>query len=229
MTTSRLAILLAVMLGGLSGIFLLPKQLGFQPVGINLELPETMGEWWGRDVEIQQLERETLGPDTEFARKEYANGRGDQVLASIVLAGQDMMTAIHRPERCLHAQGWEFRPGGQSVIRVPSAGAVPVTRLHNYRMTKGPDGKPVPIENLCYYWFAGNRDLTATHYERVWIDSRDRLFGGYAQRWAMIMISADITKARTRFGRDERQTGELLDSFVAELAPRLHLASVKYH
>lgn len=229
MTISRLALLVIVMAAGLSGIFLLPKQLGFQPLGIHPELPEAMGEWWGHDVEIQQQERTTLGLDTEFSRKEYTNGRGDQVLASIVLAGQDMMTAIHRPERCLHAQGWEFRPGGESVIPIPSAGALPVTRLHNYRMREGPEGKPIPVENLCYYWFVGSRDLTAKHHERVWIDSRDRLFGGYAQRWAMIMISADITKGRTRFGRDERQTAELLHSFIAQLAPRLHLPSVKYH
>jgi EpsI family protein len=108
MTTSRLAILLAVLLGGLSCVFLIPKKLGVQPVGINPVLPEFLGEWWGHDVEILQRERDTLGPDTEFSRKAYGNGRGANVLTSIVLAGEDMMMAIHRPERCLAAQGWTF-------------------------------------------------------------------------------------------------------------------------
>src|SRR3954468_22251468 len=70
MTTSRLAILLAIMLGGLSSVFLLPKQLGFMPEGIELALPESLGEWWGQDVEVTQHEHEVLGADTEFARKQ---------------------------------------------------------------------------------------------------------------------------------------------------------------
>jgi len=228
MTTSRLAILSAVVLAGLSGIFFLPKQLGFQPVGIRLELPEYLGEWWGQDMEISQLERDTLGADTEFARKEYTNGRGDRVVASVVLAGEDMMTAIHRPERCLHAQGWEFRPAGANILAVPGSGNLPVARLHNQRLTKAADGKPVPIENLCFYWFAGSSDLTASHYERLWIDARDRLFDGYAQRWAMIMISADITKARMKFGRDEAGTSKLIESFIRELTPKLHKETIAY-
>ena len=31
---------------------------------------------------------------------------GDQVLVSIVLSGHDLDNSIHRPERCLPAQGW---------------------------------------------------------------------------------------------------------------------------
>ena len=224
MTTSRLAILLAVLLGGLSGIFLLPKQLGFQPVGIRLALPETLGEWWGHELAITQQEHDVLGPETEFSRKDYENMRGDHVLVSIVLAGQDMMTSIHRPERCLAAQGWEFKPGGERFVKVPNHGVVPVTRIHNHRIVKGE-----LVENICNYWFVGNADLTASHLERVWMDSRDRLFGGYVQRWAMVMISADITKGRVKFGRDEAQTDELLDGFVKLLAPAIQKDSVKYH
>src|SRR6478735_8461968 len=103
MITKRLVLLLVVVLGGLSCAFVLPKKLGFQPVGIAAELPEFLGAWWGHDMEITQKERDTLGEDTQFARKLYNNGLGGQVMGSIVLAGQDMMMAIHRPERCLAA------------------------------------------------------------------------------------------------------------------------------
>ena len=106
MTTSRLALLLAVLLGGLSSIFLLPRQLGFQPVGIELELPKMVGGWYGRDVTVSEKERIVLGEGTEFARKSYRNGRGYEIVASIVLSGQDMNTSIHRPERCLPSQGF---------------------------------------------------------------------------------------------------------------------------
>jgi hypothetical protein len=111
MTTKRLAILLAVMLGGMSSVALLPRQLGFQPVGIELALPEFLGEWWGHDAEVTEKERTTLGYDTEFARKNYTNGGNGQILTSIVLAGQDMMTGIHRPERP-RLDGWGEQSAG---------------------------------------------------------------------------------------------------------------------
>ena len=229
MTTSRLAILLAIVLAGLSSVFILPQKLGFQPVGIELQLPEYLGAWWGHAMQVSQKEKETLGPDTEFARKEYDNGLGARVLASIVLAGEDMMTGIHRPERCLSAQGWTFAPPSARTIEVPGAGKLEVMRVQNTKSVTGPDGKPIEIRNICYYWFAGSKDLTPSHYERVWIDSRDRILGGYVQRWAMIMVAADITEAYDRFGRTEEQTDKLLTDFVAQLAPKVHKPTLQYH
>ncbi len=229
MTTSRLAILLAVLLAGLGSIHFLPKQLGYQPVGIDKDLPEFLGEWWGQPIKISQKEIDTLGHDTEFSRRDYVNGSGDHVLASVVLAGQDMMTSIHRPERCLRAQGWDFRPGGERLIEIPGRGKLPVRRLHNSQTLHTADGTPIEVENICYYWFAGSKDLTASHLNRVWLDTRDRLFGGYVQRWAMIMISADITANRTQFGRDEEATDKVIEDFIRKLAPRLHKEGVEFH
>ena len=228
MTTSRLAILLAVLLGGLSGIFFLPKTTD-QPTGIRLALPESLGEWWGQDVPITQKEIDVLGRDTDFARKNYENVSGDSILASIVLAGPDMMTSIHRPERCLAAQGWEFAPGGERLIDVPGHGKLPITRLRTNRMAKGPDGQPFRIDNICDYWFAGYHDLTPSHGDRVWLDSRDRILHGYVQRWAMILISSDITEGRAKFGRDEEQTDAMLEKFIRQLAPQIHTDTIKYH
>lgn len=228
MTTSRLAILLAILLGGLSSVYLLPKQLGYMPVGIELKLPDGVGEWWGRETDVTDRERAVLGEGTEFSRMQYTNGRGDVILASVVLAGEDMMTSIHRPERCLNAQGWACSPSGSRFIDVPGRGLLPVTRLKNRRMEKLQNGTVVPMENVCYYWFAGSSKLTASHMDRVWIDTRDRISGGYVQRWAMMMISTNITAGLSKFGRDEKSVDELLTGFVRELAPKIHKGVVRY-
>jgi EpsI family protein len=228
MTTSRLAIVLAVLLGGLSAVFLIPSKVPFMPVGVNLELPDSLGEWWGRPGEITEKERNTLGPETEFSRKNYSNGRGDSLQASVVLAGSDMMTSIHRPERCLNAQGWEFTPGDQRTIDIPGHGKLPVMRLKNHKLLKAPDGSLQPLENICYYWFAGSRSLTAAHNRRVWIDGMDRLFERRVQRWAMIMVTSDITSGRQRFGRDEKGADDLLVGFIQKLAPDLHKETIRY-
>ncbi len=228
MITKRLAILFVVLLGGLSGVFALPKQVGFQPVGIALNLPEHLGDWWGRDVAVTQLEHEVLGPETEFARKLYDNARGTTIQASVVLAGQDMMTGLHRPERCLAAQGWTFGPESRRAVEIPGQGRMEAMRLRNHKTAKATDGRQVEVENLCYYWFAGSQDLTPSHMERVWIDSRDRLFGGYAQRWAMIMVSADITAGYDKFGHDEKATDQIVQDFVRKLAPVVHKPGLRY-
>jgi hypothetical protein len=141
MTTSRLAILLAVMLGAMSTVFLLPKHLAYQPLGIELALPEYLGEWHGSDVGISDRERQVLGAETEFARKSYTNGRGDELQVSIVLGGQDMNTSIHRPERCLPAQGWTITNKGPASVVLPGKGSLMTTRLHNLRNITGPRRK----------------------------------------------------------------------------------------
>jgi len=108
MTTSRLAILLAVLLAGLGSIFLLPQQLGFQPVGVEADLPKMVGGWYGQDLAVSDKEKSVLGQDkgTSIARKSYHNGVGYEIVASVVLSGEDMSRSIHRPERCMPAQGY---------------------------------------------------------------------------------------------------------------------------
>jgi EpsI family protein len=226
MTIKRLAILLVVVAIGMGSVLVLPQQLGYQPVGAELALPEFLGEWWGKDAEVLKKERDVLGQDTDFARKTYASGADDTILASVVLAGQDMMTSIHRPERCLTAQGWQVGHQSQRTIDVPGMGRLEATRLQNLKYIRLENGTSVPVNNLCYYWFVGYRERAATHEERVWRDMLDRITRGYNQRWAMIMISAEITKDLRKFGRDERQTDAMLQDFIKLIAPKLQKPSV---
>ena len=148
-----------------------------------------------------------------------------------------MMQSIHRPERCLDAQGWTFGPPHWRWVTVPEVGRFEAMRVHKWKDLRtedgkavtGADGKPVRIDHLSYYWFAGSKDLTPSHMERVWFDSRDRLLGGYVQRWAMIMVSAEITAGRQRFGRGRAGDGSIvLEEFIAKLAPQVHLETLRY-
>jgi len=226
MTIRRLATLLVVVAIGMGSVFVLPHQLGYQPVGAELSLPEFLGEWWGKDGQVLEKERDVLGRDTDFARKIYTSGAGDSILASVVLAGQDMMTSIHRPERCLTAQGWQVGHQSKRVINLPGSGPLETTRLQNLKYIRLENGTSVPVNNLCYYWFIGADARAATHEERVWRDMLDRITKGYNQRWAMVMISAEITKDLRRFGRDERETDAMLQDFIKLIAPKLQKPSV---
>src|ERR1700730_4782988 len=132
MITKRLAILQASLLLGLGSVFFIPKDIHMQPSAIALSLPQTVGNWQGVDEPVGQSERDILGPDTQFARKLYTNAVGDEINVSIVMSGPDMNTSIHRPERCLPAQGWTIADS-RAVALSTAKGILNATRLRNIR------------------------------------------------------------------------------------------------
>jgi EpsI family protein len=221
MTTKRLAILLAVLLGGLSSIFLLPHQLGFQPVGIGLELPKMVGGWYGTDMAVSEKEKQVLGEGTEFARKSYRNGRGYEITASIVLSGQDMNTSIHRPERCLPAQGFTVIDKRAVPISQAGRGALRTTRLQNVRNIPAAEGAPTALYNITYYWFAGHTEATGSHFARTWFDVRDRLVHGYNQRWAYLTVAAALPAGAEQDPRIERTVDDWMQEFIRQLLPKI--------
>jgi EpsI family protein len=233
MTIRRLLILQVMVLAGLSTVFILPKSLHFQPAGVNMTLPEFVGEWYGRKTAVTERELEVLAADTEFSRMEYTNGRGDVVQVSVVLSGFEMSSSIHHPERCLPAQGWTLVDRRPLTVFLPGTPPrpLPVMRLHNVRPRLAANGEPAEpdrIYNLSYYWFVGCTDVSNSHFSRMMIDARDRLFLGYAQRWAYTTVTSTITKGLTPFGRDEAETDTLLKGMIQRLAPLINKESVRY-
>jgi EpsI family protein len=220
----RLVILQSLLAVGLGSVFFVPKDIRMQPSAIGLSLPQSVGDWQGTDQPVSQGEREILGPDTQFSRKSYTNAVGDEIYASVVISGPDMNTSIHRPERCLPAQGWTI--ADSSTATLPTAGgSMKATRLHNIRAMRADNGEQVTINSINYYWFVGHSDVTASHFERTWIDIRDRLLNGRNQQWAYVTVVGIVTKDFKIFGRTEKQTDELLRGFMKDFVPLLRTGS----
>ncbi len=229
MNIRRLVVLQIVLLGGLSAVFALPKHPRLVSPAINLSLPDFVGDWYGTNEEVSEGERQILGPDTQFARKKYTDSRGNELHVSIVLSGPDMNTSIHRPERCLPAQGWTVTDTKRITIATTS-GEIETTRLHNVRSGRLNNGQPLTISSLNYYWFVGRSDMTPSHIERTWIDIRDRVLKGYNQQWAYVSVLSWVSKDFQIFGRDENQTDELIRNFIKDLGPSLKVPdSVEGH
>ncbi len=223
MLTKHLSILLAVMLLGLSGVFLIPHGGGLGPAGIAMYLPDNIGVWTGSDAAVTAEELAGLAPDTGFKRRFYKDAAGHQMYVSIVLSGTDMANSIHRPERCLVAQGWT--PEKSALVHIPQPVGAPleITRLTNekdVRLQK--DAKSIALRNLNYYWFIGSHDITASHTRRTLIDIKDRLLYGENQRWAYVTVAANITDNLRTDGRglDAAQTAEMTEKFIAQLVPK---------
>lgn len=223
MTPPRLTLLLVVLLLGFSTIFVLPRTTQLQPAGIRLHLPQFVGKWYGVDQQVTARELEMLASDTEFARKLYTDGAGNAIFASIVLSGADLDNSIHRPERCLPAQGWTI--AGSKTLEVPLASGqeLGVTRLHDVRQLPLRDGRTATVYNLNYYWFIGYHHLTPSHLERELMDVQDRVLKGYNQRWAYITVAAEITKGVVPFGKSEAETDQMLQNFIRQIFPAICL------
>lgn len=220
MTIKRLLLLQVILCVSLGGVFLLPKVANSSPQGIELSLPRTVGIWLGEDQEITKKELEVLAKDTSFARKLYVDGKGHNVFASIVLSGQDLDNSIHRPERCLPAQGWSVVDSRRVNIPIRNGSELGTTRLHNVRKVPTSDGQTVSIFNLNYYWFVGYNETTASHLRRTYLDIRDRVLYGYNQRWAYITVAANISQGQVGVG--EAETDAMLRDFIRQLVPEIH-------
>jgi len=221
MITRRLFQVQLVLLAGFGSVFLLPHSNKTSPAGIAMNLPNVVGTWIGDDAAITQKELDVLAKDTQFARKIYTGPYRDQIFVSIVLSGDDMINSIHRPERCLPAQGWMVRASSKRTIQMPNGKPLEMTRLENMQTIETADKRRFTISNLNYYWFIGYKDMTASHLTRTGIDLRDRILKGESQRWAYVTVAENITEGLAEHGRNEQQTTEMIEKFIQELAPRL--------
>ena len=217
MITKRLLSVLLVLLIGFGSVFLLPRTSQSSPAGIALTLPNYIGDWIGEEGAVSDREREVLAKDTQFARKNYTNVAGDRISVSIVLSGDDMTNSIHRPERCLPAQGWSLQSSEKKVLPIANGKTLDVTKLRDVRAIELRDKSRATLHNVNYYWFVGYSDMTASHLTRTGLDLRDRLLHGYNQRWAYVTVTANVSEHLWRPERTEDETSAILEDFIQKL------------
>ena len=170
---------------------------------MNLEIPAAIGSWETKPEVPTEKEVKSLASDTRFSKAScmilrsrdslYGGIIEDRAELSIVLSGQDLANSIHRPERCMEAQGHAIYSSEKSGIEIPNSGAVPTRRLLSKRksMVGQTPAEQVEIEvnYLTYYFFVGNQTITESHKTRTLVDIRDRLRKGQAQKWAYVLVS----------------------------------------
>ncbi len=222
---NRLLLPVIVCAVGLGSALALPRKPGVGEAGIKLDLPNRVDDWIAQEAEVTQKERDALAKDTEFARKSYSNSFGDRIFVSIVLSGFDMNNSIHRPERCLPAQGWNVMSSAKVAVPLADGSRLDTTRLFSGLQAKDEaSGKVFTVRNFNYYWFVGSRDITADHTRRTLYDIRDRVLHGQNQRWAYVTVAANVTDNLLRFGgKDEAATQKMVEDFIGRIAPSFQL------
>ncbi len=143
----------------------------------------------------------------------------------MVQSGDDMNNSIHRPERCLKAQGYHKIEPTTVKIEVGER-SLKVTRLSFVQTL--PDGAELPA--LMYYWFVGADHVTNSHYERTLYDIKHRLLEGTNQRWAYISLLSQFGPGWGQKGADglapntEEQTDAYMQDFIRRTFFQIHKA-----
>ena len=187
----------------LSAVYCLPKAGEVADSAVKMELPGSTGGWTFRSLSASNLEIGTLAPDTEFAKaicwqprpgEVTRDGRlvTDRVDLSVVLSGYDLNSSIHRPERCMPAQGHAITDSRNVTLQLGNGRSFDVKRLRSVQSIKssaGESGETIKLKCVTYYFFVGHDHVTNDHLERTLIDMKDRLMRGMDQRWAYVSAS----------------------------------------
>lgn len=226
---------LPLILGGLLGAtYLLPDVGAVSQSAIKMELPDSSGYWSFRHLPPSSAELSALSADTQFSKAicqrarfgEYdADGYliPDRVDLSIVLSGVDLNNSIHRPERCMPAQGHTIASSRSQTLTLENGRALPVKRLvsvQSQQIAKTADREEyVKLKCITYYFFVGNKAITNDHLSRTAIDMKDRLLYGMDQRWAYTSMSMWYGKVPwIEVEISEQEATEKLEAFVKDVA-----------
>lgn len=194
---------LPVLMGGaLSVVYFLPQAGETAQSAVKMELPGSTDGWSFRTLPPSREELGTLERDTEFAKAICLRPRPgeisldgylvpDRVDLSVVLSGYDLNNSIHRPERCMPAQGHSIISSRDVTLKLPNGREFKAKRLRSVQLIKGTREGAAAVKYDCvtYYFFVGHDRITHDHLGRTFIDMKDRLIRGMDQRWAYVSAS----------------------------------------
>jgi hypothetical protein len=150
---------------------------------------------------MAQVEKDQLPPDTEFLKYLYRHPSGRELLVSIVLSG-NARNSIHRPQRCLVAQGYNITRSHVEKMALPQRAPLKVMLLDTLHQF-GPRRDAIHARPVSFaYWFVGQKRETPSHLKRMFWLAWDRVWHGVAHRWVYIMVHGQDRQESTTFARD---------------------------
>lgn len=215
----------ALLLGALLAcMLLLPVQDELAESSVSPDLPvgTALRGWYGTKTQESEVERATLAADTKFSKADYRES--DDLLSrekpdinvSIVFSGNDMNNSIHRPERCLPAQGHQNLRAETRTITLSDGRSLTLTRLTSYIPRQGLPGGQLHFTH--YYVFIGHGSICHSHLQRTARDMYDRVVRGAVERWAYIQVGTYWSDA---LHLTEAEADARITRLLADLLPGL--------
>ena len=188
--------------------------------GVVMELPGSLIGLWGSDQPVSESEKVILPADTEFAKKIYSDGMGNDIHCQIVLAGAEKRS-IHRPEVCLPAQGWTIKSGEVVPVKLADGRTLEVMKLTVVRPVTLNNGTQRDLTSVFCYWFIGKHATTPHHFVRVLKTNLDMLLHNTNHRWAYVIVNAPVLGGFVPGRKDLQQTTARVEAAIAELGPQI--------
>lgn len=198
----RSFVLPLVLAGGLGSIYFLPQTGDVAQSAINMTMPKTIGDWFLRPIPPSQAEIDILSKDTKFAKAVCLCPRPgefslsgemipDRADLAVVLSGYDLNNSIHRPERCMPAQGHSNLRSTTIPVQLANGRTLTVRRIRSTQTLVHPENRKLDqhFECVTYYFFVGHDRVEYDHLQRTLADMKDRLIRGMDQRWAYVTAS----------------------------------------
>lgn len=196
--------------------------------GVIMKLPDTVGSFVGKSMEITEVEKAILPKDTQFARMNYKNFRGEEVNCQIVLSGGEKRS-IHRPEICLPGQGWTKKSSEVINVKLDDGRVLPVMKLVIARPIEVQPGVRKELTGLFLYWFVGKNSTTPYHWQRIMRSDIDRVFHNVNHRWAYVIVNANVLDGFVPGAKNQEETLDMLKKFIGDVAPEILKPEVKLH
>lgn len=194
-------------------------------VGVVMDLPTLIGEFWGTDEPVSASELAILPGDTEFAKKVYQDLSGDSLVAQIVLSGGEKRS-IHRPEVCLPGQGWSIQSGEVIPITLANGRTLDVMKLTVTRTVDVAPGKQRTLKSYFLYWFVGKGTSTPYHWVRLAQTNWDMVVKKLQHRWAYVIVSANVLEGFKAGAKTDQQTLDMLKDFIRQAVPKFQISEM---
>jgi len=185
-------------------------------------LVDQVGDWMGTPKQgLTKEEQDLLPQDTEGSRRLFKDKNGDELFCSVILAGREA-TSIHRPELCLPGQGWTINEHMEAIpVATAPGGTLAVMRMNGTRLARLSDGQVGQSRAVFLYWFVGKDRITASHWQRIYWTSKDRVLHNTNHRWAYILIRVSVRADESGGGsaQSEDDAMKVAARFVQDIYP----------
>ncbi|MFC1667965.1 exosortase C-terminal domain/associated protein EpsI [Chlamydiota bacterium] len=207
-----IGVIVALLMLGLSTVYLSRTS---PPIDLNMyakNIPLQIGEWEGTEVPVEPLVISILETEDIISRR-YVLHSSTQIGVNVVFSS-DNRRAVHPPEVCYRASGWEIAAKDQISISFHDENGVskrlPITVLRAFK----PSGKVVVL-----YWYKCGSLYTANFYKQQINVVLSQLLNRKSSA-AMISMSINATNKNADEVEEKlKEFAQLLAPYISEYIP----------
>lgn len=201
--------------------WLTPRRVNFAEPGLVLHLPDKVGAYQSIPRDMSPKERNVFDPGVKLDRRLYLGATGNQILGTVVLAGE-AKKSLHTPDVCLPDAGWIKIDSMEMPVLLDDGRQIDVTVMRVFRDVLDAGGKPFKVSAINIYWYIGSEGVsTPSYFMSNFITYRDAIFRNLNHRWgqaSFFIAMRDNPDARIQ-GFEELKALDELRDFVAKAAP----------